>query len=310
MSAGLQEWFRAHVRRVWDSLMEAELPGRFSNVEGGSVEQHTDRRLQLHHCVNYAAALTLLEGEGRDLDLLELGCGSGALSAALATAMPEGWRLKATDYVPELVEHARDRYARDNLSFDTLDLRELRPEQLADTDAVLFLEVIEHLSQQDAAGLLVRLHAALPPGAKLVLTTLDRAPFPRPFSGYAPHVIEYTWQSLGRFLGDPANSPFESHAVHRLVSGRIASEAVKAEQRGGYLANRLQRKALEASRRSSAFDAVHRGLTAAGYRAYSLLPKQDRFDLDGYLETITLETERPETHDADSFGLVAVLQKV
>ena len=38
--------------------------------------------------------------------VLELGCGSGALSHAFARAMPDGWRLLATDYSDELVAHA------------------------------------------------------------------------------------------------------------------------------------------------------------------------------------------------------------
>lgn len=174
---------------------------------------------------------------------------------------------------------------------------------------MLFLEVIEHLEPRAAADLLARLHSGLRPGGRVVLTTLDRAPFPRPFSGYAPHVVEYTWRSLSDFLSRPDNSPFERASVYRLVSGRIAGDAVRAENRGGYLANRVQRRVLELAARSRSFDRFRRGMTTTAYRLYSRLPRRDRFDFDGFLATMELATEGLEELDPVSFGLVAVLEK-
>ncbi|MBN2536738.1 class I SAM-dependent methyltransferase [candidate division WOR-3 bacterium] len=304
-----QPSYRDRVRQVWTGLRAAEPAADFRNTEGGSVEQHLDRRLQLHHCANYAAVLSLLGETGRDLSLLELGCGSGALSHAFARAMPPGWRLLATDYSDELVEHARARHSLPNLSFERLDLLDLGPDRLRDVDVVLFLEVIEHLEQQAAAELLARLHSGMKPGGRVVLTTLDRSPFPRAFSGYAPHVVEYTWRSLSEFLGRPENSPFERFRVCRLVSARIAGDAVRAEQRGGYVANRFQRRVLGLAARSPSFDRFRRGLYSGIYRLYARLPRRDRFDFEGHLATMALATDGFEQLDPVSFGLVAVLEK-
>jgi 2-polyprenyl-3-methyl-5-hydroxy-6-metoxy-1,4-benzoquinol methylase len=313
--------FRVDVRRIWDEFQRLGRSSEFGNLEGGSVEQQRDRRLQLHHCANYAAVLAVLKSLGHDpespadsghvpsLRLLELGCGSGALTNVLARVMPEGWTIEATDYSEPLLAGARARFECPNLSFRHLDARSIGPDRLAGIDAVLLLEVIEHLPQVEAAGLLQSVYGALPPGGMMVMTTLDRAAFPRPFSAYAPHFVEYTHRSLSEFLGDPRRSPFEGHDVYRLVSERIAAESVRAEQRGGYLANRFQRMVLGIGRRHPKLGACREWLESRLFRLYSLLPERDGFDFEGYLRTLDFVRFQPELHDRDSFGLVAVLRK-
>jgi 2-polyprenyl-3-methyl-5-hydroxy-6-metoxy-1,4-benzoquinol methylase len=306
--------FRADVRRIWDEFQRLEKSREFGNLEGGSVEQRRDRRLQLHHCANYAAVLSVLtdrhvQSPATPLRLLEFGCGSGVLTCALAQVMPDGWTIEATDYSEHLLASAKERFERDGLSFSHLDVRTMRPERLAGIDAVLLLEVIEHLLPEEAAALLRRVYDALPTGGLAVMTTLDRAPFPRPFSGYAPHCVEYTYRSLTRMLEDRRRSPFEEHAVYRLVSGRIADESVRTEQRGGYLVNRVQGLVLNLGRRHAEFGALRNWLESRLFRLYSLLPDHDEFDFEGYLSTLDLERSQPELRDRDSFGLVAVLRK-
>jgi SAM-dependent methyltransferase len=281
------------------------------------VEQQRDRRLQLHHCANYAAVLDVLRqtgqtsptGQTRPLRLLELGCGSGVLTSALARVMPAGWAIEATDYSERLLAGARARFEHANLSFRHLDVRSIGPERLAGVDAVLLLEVIEHLPRDEAAGLLRRVYDALPPGGVMVMTTLDRAAFPRVFSGYAPHFHEYTHRSLSRFLRDRRFSPFEGCDVFRLVSARIVGEAVRAEERGGYLVNRLQRLVLNLGRRHTEFSAFRGWLESRLFRLYTVLPETDGFDFEGYLSTLEFVRSEPELRDRDSFGLVAVLKK-
>jgi len=317
--------FRADVRRIWDEFQRLGRSRDFGNLEGGSVEQQRDKRLQLHHCANYAAVLQVLRGSRplgtrsdssndsvmsrAPLRLLELGCGSGGLTSVLAKVMPESWSIEATDYSERLLTGARARFECANLRFRHLDARSLAPERMGGVDAVLLLEVIEHLPPDEAEGLLRRVYDALEVGGMMVLTTLDRAAFPRPFSGYAPHFVEYTHKSLSEFLGDPRRSPFEGHDVYRLVSERIAAESVRAEQRGGYLANRFQRMVLGIGRRHPKLGACREWLEARLFRLYSLLPERDGFDFDGYLATLDLIRSEPEQHDHDSFGLVAVLRK-
>jgi len=313
--------FRADVKRIWDEFQRIERSREFGNLEGGSVEQQRDRRLQLHHCANYAAVLSVLRGLGHDpestadsghvpsLRLLEFGCGSGVLTSALAHVMPDGWTIEATDYSEHLLAGARERFERDGLSFSHLDVRSIRPEHLDGIDAVLLLEVIEHLPPDEAEGLLHRVYDALPDGGVMVLTTLDRAAFPRPFSGYAPHFVEYTYSSLDQFLSDRRRSPFEAHHVFRLVSDRIVSESVRAEERGGYVVNRMQRLLLGLGRRHAEFGAFRGWFESRIFHLYSFLPDRDGFDFDGYLATLDFDRSQPELRDHDSFGLVAVLRK-
>jgi 2-polyprenyl-3-methyl-5-hydroxy-6-metoxy-1,4-benzoquinol methylase len=323
--------FRADVKRIWDEFQRIEKSREFGNLEGGSVEQHRDRRLQLHHCANYAAVLNVLRDgclgtrsqfseeigscpsdsvmSRAPLRLLEFGCGSGVLTSALARVMPNDWTIEATDYSEHLLTRARERFERDGLSFSHLDVRSIRPEHLDEIDAVLLLEVIEHLPPDEAEGLLHRVYDALPVGGMMVLTTLDRAAFPRPFSGYAPHFVEYTYSSLDRFLGDRRRSPFEAYDVFRLVSDRLVSESVKAEERGGYLMNRAQRLLLGLGRRHAELGAFRGWVESRLFHLYSFLPDHNGFDFKGYLSTLDFIRSEPELHDRDSFGLVAVLRK-
>jgi 2-polyprenyl-3-methyl-5-hydroxy-6-metoxy-1,4-benzoquinol methylase len=326
--------FRERVRAIW---REVPAPGQgfertpderfaYANMEGGSVEQQRDKRLLLHHCANYAAVLALLSptgqtsrrGLGHDpkspadsghvpsLRLVELGCGSGVLSSAFARVMPPGWQLVATDYSEQLLAGAGRRVLAPNLRFEHLDLRTADKSRLADADAVFMLEVIEHLPSPEAGDLLTRLHEALRPGARLVLSTLDRSPFLRPFSGYAPHFVEYDCRALGEFL---RKSPFERCSLFRLVSPMIAGEAVRSEERGGYVLNRLQRLLLGLGSRHPEFGALRKGLESALFCLYTLLPTTGEFDFEGYLGTLDLVQAGPEVRERDSFGLVALMEK-
>jgi 2-polyprenyl-3-methyl-5-hydroxy-6-metoxy-1,4-benzoquinol methylase len=304
-----QRQFLANVRAIWQGLAEAGAAREFGNAEGGSVEQQRDRRLQLHHCANYAALLTLLQASERELRLLELGCGSGALSHALARAMPEDWTMTATDYSTGLIEQAGSSYARANLTFRNMDVLNLDRRRVAEADAIFFLEVIEHLPQDTATRMLTGICEAMSPGARLILTTLDRSPFPRAFSGYAPHFVEYTWSSLRTFLESATDPAYLSVRVFRLVSERIAHEAVRAEANGGYVVNRLQRLLVGLTQPFPLATSLMVRVTGAAYRAYSLLPQKADFDLDGYLAGLAFAREGLESHDAASFGLVAVLTK-
>jgi 2-polyprenyl-3-methyl-5-hydroxy-6-metoxy-1,4-benzoquinol methylase len=303
------EHFRSRVRDVWDRLAVAGAAPHYTNVEGGSVEQVRDKQLQLHHCANYAAVLTMVDELGPGLRLLELGCGSGALSAAFGSLLPEGSLLTATDYSQDLVDHAQEFHAAEHTAFEQLDVRHAGARRLTQADVVMLLEVIEHLSRSEAADLLHRLHAGLRAGARVIMTTLDRSPFPRPHSGYQPHVVEYKFADLNRFLSDPDNNPFTEFRLYRLVSSRMARKSVKAENRGGYLLNRMSAGFERVGQRSRVLDRLRRWLLRTGFRVYSVLPKGPEFPLEEYLETLSFVRHNPEGLDADSFGIVAELKR-
>ncbi|MEO0085405.1 MAG: class I SAM-dependent methyltransferase [candidate division WOR-3 bacterium] len=297
------------MRRLWTEVARLRRPRGFANAEGGSVEQQRDQRLLLHHCANYAAVLSLLRGIGRRLRLLELGCGSGALSCAFARVMPDGWELVATDYSAALIAHARANYRQTNLRFEQLDVREAGLGRIADRDAVLMLEVIEHLSADVASGLLHGVHRQLRSGARFVITTLDRSAYSRPFSGYPPHVVEYSFRSIKARLADSAWNPFRRFTVYRLVSPRITEEAVRAEDRFGYVLNRLNRLAVSLCVHQHEVERLRQRVAASVFRVYSGFPRNDKFDLESYLRTLRLTGGDAEAYDRSSFGLVLELVK-
>ncbi len=296
--------FCATAARIWRAVAAPDPGGPFANVEGGSVEQQRDRRLQLHHVANYAAALTLLGESPGSARLLELGCGSGALSRGLARSMPPGWTLTAVDYSAAHVQRAQRHAVAANLEFRQLDLRAIEPVVVSDFDAVLMLEVIEHLTPLEAAQLLGRLHAGLRAGGRLVFSTLDRSPFPRPCSGYGPHRVEYSCATLLERLADPTFNPFERWRLYRLVSADITAAAVRSENQGGYLANRVA-AGLE---RFPLTRLALRWAVGLGYRLYSMLPAAG-FDIHAAIGDIDLVDDISGRFDRQSFGIVAVLEK-
>lgn len=263
----------------------------------------------MHHCANYAAVLALLREAGPELRLLELGCGSGALSCAFARVMPEGWELVATDYSDALLRHARGCYRQPNLSFERLDVREAGSGQLAGRDAVFMLEVIEHLSAEAASALLHEVHRWLRPGARFIITTLDRSAYSRPFSGYPPHVVEYSCRSMQARLADRGWNPFERSEVYRLVSPRITEEAVRGEDRLGYVLNRLNRLVASVCAGHGEAERLRRLLAALMFRVYAGFPRGDRFDLESYLKTLSFARTDIGAYDRSSFGLVVEMTK-
>lgn len=294
--------FRSAVRRIWQELVPAS--GAYANVEGGSIEQQRDLRLRLHHVANYAAALVVLGDGVRPLRLLELGCGSGVLSRAFVRAMPSPWRLTASDYSAELVARGDGLVSDGRIRFRQLDLFDLAPDAVRTFDTVMMLEVLEHLDHADAARLLARLHSGLRDGSRVIFSTLDRSPFPRPHSGYGPHRVEYDHREMNGRLADPEFNPFGQWRVLRLVSPRLAAAAVRSENLGGHLSNRV-RAGLE---RSAPGRLLLHAILALGFRLYSRLPESD-LDLAAWLEDIGLVEDQDGEYDQDSFGLVGVLEK-
>lgn len=301
--------FQKTLKRFWAEIERVSTSNKFLNVEGGSVEQVRDNRLRLHHCANYAAAFTIFAAEDRPLRILELGCGSGLLSTAFARLMPSDWSLLATDYSPQLIEYAQVHSAVAGVKFECLGISDLKPEFLRNFDAVMFLEVIEHLFEGEAVKLLSRLYSGLSAGGMVILTTLDRSPFKRPFSGYGPHKVEYRYETLRNFLLDKREIPFERVDIFRLVAPRIVRQAIKSEKWGGYLFNRTV--ALVNRVAQSHHDFVHllERLTNISFWVYGHFLPGQRFNPDGYMDEVKFITQNAADYHSDSFSLVAVLRK-
>ncbi len=105
--------------------------------------------------------------------VLDVGCGAGLLSEALAG---EGARVTAIDMAPELIEVARLHQLEAGLG---IDYRVQPVESLADElpgvfDAVTCMEMLEHVP--DPGSVIAACAALLKPGGRLFLSTLNRTP--------------------------------------------------------------------------------------------------------------------------------------
>lgn len=301
--------FPKTLKRIWAEIESISTSSKFLNVEGGSVEQVRDNRLRLHHCANYAAAFTIFAAEARPLRILELGCGSGLLSAAFARLMPSDWSLFATDYYPRLIEYAQLHAAVARVQFECLNINDLRPEFLRNFDAVMFLEVIEHLSEEEAVELFSRLYSGLSAGGMVILTTLDRSPFKRPFSGYGPHKVEYCYETLRDFLLDKKKIPFERVDIFRLIAPHIVRQGIKSEKWGGYLFNRAVALVNRVARPHPDFVYLIERLANILFLVYDHILPRKRFNTDRYMEEVKLIIRNVGDYNSESFSLVAVLRK-
>ena len=128
------------------------------------------------------------------LDVADMACGEGYGAQVLAGRARS---VVGVDANPEAHEHARLRYAGDNLRF----ARELVETFKREFDAIAFLQTIEHL--QDPVPVLEHFRSLLRPGGVLYVSTpnvLTLAPRGAQRSGNPWHVREYRAEELAGLL--------------------------------------------------------------------------------------------------------------
>lgn len=105
--------------------------------------------------------------------VLDVGCGGGLLSEALARA---GARVVAIDLAPDLIEVARLHLLESALDVDyrLQDVAILAQAEPASFDAVCCMEMLEHVP--DPSAIIDACARLLKPGAPLVVSTLNRTP--------------------------------------------------------------------------------------------------------------------------------------
>lgn len=141
------------------------LASRWWDPEGPQKPLHALNPVRLR----YVADRTEL----RDARVLDVGCGAGLLSEALAQA---GARVTAIDLAPELVKvarlHALESGAR--VDYRVQSAEDIAAAEPASYDAVTCMEMIEHVP--DPLSVIRACTQALRPGGRLFVSTLNRTP--------------------------------------------------------------------------------------------------------------------------------------
>lgn len=224
-------------RRTGDTI---EIPGDYqyrASREGLAPQR-------FWHQERFAASLEALAPEP-NLRILDVGCGSGVFADRAAT-LP-GSQVLGVDANPQAIEFATQTFARENLEFrlGMLDELDLAPESF---DRISFLEVVEHVYEDQARTTLSDFHRLLAPGGRVVISTPNmRSAWPLiewalDRTGIAPHmegeqhVAGYTPASLRRLCEETGFRLVSSDTLFvvspwlSLASQRLARLAHKLER--------------------------------------------------------------------------------
>jgi 2-polyprenyl-3-methyl-5-hydroxy-6-metoxy-1,4-benzoquinol methylase len=172
-----------------------ELDALASSLIDGTSERWVDGFVPLStaiaHRRRYAFAATRAPGRR----VLDLSCGAGCGSYALATAGAA--EVVGVDLDPDAVRYARLRYHHDRCSFHRADAESWTPEQ--PFDLVVSFETIEHL--QRPAEMLATLKRSLAPdGEALISTPVALTDVERPSNPY--HIHEWTVAAFEALLAE------------------------------------------------------------------------------------------------------------
>lgn len=143
----------------------AALANRWWDVDGPQKPLHALNPVRLQ----YVAQRVTLRGAR----VLDIGCGGGLLSEALAK---EGAEVTAIDLAPELVKVARLHGLESGVTVDyrVQAAEDLAAEQPGSFDVVTCMEMLEHVP--DPGAIIAACHRLLKPGGQLFLSTVNRTP--------------------------------------------------------------------------------------------------------------------------------------
>ncbi len=157
------------------------------------IPGQVDADLFNEHFSRYAFARQFAEHR----QVLDLGCGIGYGAAALAEVADS---VTGVDFSPEAIRHARERYARANLTFEQADVTEPGGGLF---DLITAFEVIEHL--ENWRGLLRRAREQLAHGGLLIVSTPNKPVYAatRGLSGVNEfHVHEFEYREFQEALSE------------------------------------------------------------------------------------------------------------
>ncbi len=127
----------------------------------------------LHHLNPARLGYVVKQLPLRGRKVLDVGCGGGLLSEAMAR---EGAEVVALDLAAELVEIAKLHLYESNLKVDyrLQSVESLAEEMAGQFDAITCMEMLEHVP--DPSSILRACEKLLKPGGKLFISTLNRTP--------------------------------------------------------------------------------------------------------------------------------------
>ena len=143
----------------------AALANRWWDADGPQKPLHALNPVRLRYVAERAAL--------RGLKVLDIGCGGGLLSEALAK---EGAQVTAIDLAPELVKVARLHGLESGVQVDyrVQSAEDLAADQPGAFDVVTCMEMLEHVP--DPGAIVGACQRLLKPGGKLFLATINRTP--------------------------------------------------------------------------------------------------------------------------------------
>ena len=141
------------------------LANRWWDPEGPQKALHALNPVRLQY-VKQRVAL-------RDAVVLDVGCGGGLLSEALAK---EGAKVTALDLAPELIKVAKLHRLESGVAVDyrLQSVEALAAEHPGSFDAITCMEMLEHVP--DPSAIIAACASLLKPGGQLFLSTLNRTP--------------------------------------------------------------------------------------------------------------------------------------
>jgi ubiquinone/menaquinone biosynthesis C-methylase UbiE len=170
------------------------------------IPGHVEPDLWAEHFSRYRFAASLAHESARPPDVLDIGCGSGYGTAALAEYASSATGI---DLASEAIDYARAHYDRPGLTYLTGSATDL-PFPAASFDLITAFEVIEHLN--DPAKLLAEARRVLRPDGVFLVSTPNKTYYAETRRDNGPnpyHVHEFTHEEFARAV----HAHFPSYVV-------------------------------------------------------------------------------------------------